>query len=67
MPPPRRRSVGQRLYPVVRLYACLLAGLFVVYHETVREGADRPWLIAAGLVLMGFPLVSGLDDWLRRR
>lgn len=42
---------------LARVFSFLL-GAGIMVWQTVLEQADRPWLIAAGLGLMGLPIVN---------
>lgn len=50
---------------VMRDVVAFFGGLGILTFETIFEQADRPWLIAAALGLMGFPFASAVDKWLK--
>ena len=52
---------------IFRDFALVFLGVFMLVHETVTSRAPNPYLIAAGLVLLGVPPALRADQWLRNR
>ena len=50
---------------VLRDVVAFVGGLGILIFETIFEQADRPWLIAAALGMMGFPFAAAVDKWLK--
>lgn len=54
--------MNDRLKDKIRFFA----GLGMLTYETVWEQADRPWLIIAGLGLVGYSQVANLEKFLKK-
>lgn len=50
---------------VLRDFAIVLVGIFILVHETLTVREPNPLLIGAGLVLLGVPPSLRADEWLR--
>lgn len=55
-------SNGLRLRELV----LFLIGAATFVHEVIYSLTERPFLIAASLAMMGFPLVLRSDAWVRK-
>lgn len=53
-------------FDAFRRAALFVMGLAIMGYETVFEHADRPWLIAAALGMLGLPIARSLESALTR-
>lgn len=52
---------------ILRDFAIVIVGVFMLLHETLTSAEPNPLLIGAGLVLLGLPPALRADEWLRNR
>lgn len=52
---------------ILRDFAIVIVGVFILIHETLTTQTPNPLLIGAGLVLLGLPPALRADEWLRSR
>lgn len=52
---------------ILRDFAIVIVGVFILLHETLSVGDPNPLLVGAGLVLLGLPPALRADEWLRNR
>jgi hypothetical protein len=50
---------------ILRDFAIVLVGVFILLHETLVNGTPDPILIGAGLILLGLPPALRFDEWLK--
>ena len=52
---------------MIRDFAIVIVGVFILLHEELSRGSPNPYLIAAGLVALGLPPALRADEWLPGR
>jgi len=52
---------------VLRDFAIVGIGAFILVHEEVAVRTPNPYLIAAGLIALGLPPALRVDEWLGGR
>lgn len=50
----------------LRVTFLFLTGLIVIGHEVFFFTGERPFVLAAAMAMMGFPVLLGADSWARK-
>lgn len=62
-----RAAVVERWTPIIIRLGSFVAGLGILFWQTVLETADRPYLIGGAITLIGYPAAGALATKLGSR
>jgi hypothetical protein len=63
----RKLRKWETIWPLMARSSSFMAGLVIMFWQTVLENADRPYLIGASVTMMGLPAAGWLASSLSNR